>query len=154
MKTVVGVISDTHGLLRPEVKDVFRDVGMILHGGDIGSIEVLNELREIAPVLAVRGNNDMGDWARSIPEVQTPCLGDVRIYVLHNVKELDLSPAAAFDVIISGHSHKPLIDKRDGVLFLNPGSAGPRRFKLPITVALLTIEGAAANAQIIPLLRV
>jgi putative phosphoesterase len=153
VKAVAGVISDTHGLVRPEVKDVFRNVDVILHAGDIGSIEVLNELRSLAPVVAVRGNNDKGDWANAIPETEMRDIGGAYIYLLHDLNELDLKPSAAgIQVVISGHSHKPLIEKRGGVLFLNPGSAGPRRFKLPVTVARLTIDGNTAEASLIPLL--
>jgi putative phosphoesterase len=147
---VVGVISDTHGLVRPEVKEVFRGVDLILHAGDIGSMDVLNELRETAPVVAVRGNNDTGDWARGIPETLMKKVAGVRIYVLHDLKQLQAGHAPS-DVIISGHSHRPLVETREGILLVNPGSAGPRRFKLPITVARLTIDDGAAKAQIIPL---
>ena len=151
-KKVVGVISDTHGLLRPEVLQVFKKVDLILHAGDIGGLEVLERLRRLAPVVAVRGNNDRGEWANRIPEFQIVHLGDVSIYMLHDVKQLKLkSPAVNFHVLISGHSHRPSIDRRDGILFLNPGSAGPRRFKLPISIARLTIHGSAAQAELIEL---
>jgi putative phosphoesterase len=154
VKTLVGVISDTHGLLRPEVPGVFDHVDLILHAGDIGSMEVLDKLRSIAPVVAVRGNNDTGDWASGIPETKIAEIGGLQIYLLHDLKELDLNPAAAgFHAIVSGHSHRPCVEKRDGVLFLNPGSAGPRRFTLPVTVALLTIDNSAANADLVPILK-
>ena len=136
---IVGVISDTHGLLRPEVFDVFRDVSLILHAGDIGSPEVLDELKKIALVVAVRGNNDTGAWAKRIPEIETVSVGAVSIHLIHDLKTMK-DAATDFDVVISGHSHKPSIDQRDGVLFLNPGSAGPRRFKLPICVARLRVS--------------
>jgi putative phosphoesterase len=146
---LIGLISDTHGLLRPEVASLFNDVELIIHAGDIGSARVLEELRSIAPVVAVRGNNDTADWAASIPEFEVTQVGSVLIYTLHNLNELDLSPSAAgFHVVVSGHSHRPLVETRDGVLFVNPGSAGPRRFKLPISVARLTIDGQAINAEL------
>jgi putative phosphoesterase len=153
VKTVAGVISDTHGLVRPEVREVFEGMDVILHGGDIGAAEVLNELRSIAPVVAVRGNNDRGDWAKAIPKTVSAAVGDLTVYLLHDLKELDVDPArAGVHIVISGHSHCPLIDTRDGVLFINPGSAGPRRFKLPVTVARLTVEDGVARAALIPLL--
>ena len=149
--SIIGVISDTHGLLRPEAVAALRGVEMILHAGDIGKPEILDELSKIAPVTAVCGNNDTGDWARDIPDRQRLKIGGVSIYMLHDLKELN-SPGEAIDagVVISGHSHKPSMEERDGVLYLNPGSAGPRRFKLPVTVALLNIEGQV-SAEIIPL---
>ena len=149
--SVIGVISDTHGLLRPEVLPVFKDVQMILHAGDIGSPEVLEGLRTTAPVTAVRGNNDKGEWANAIAEFEVAKLGSVAIYMLHDVKELDPAVLAGFQVVVSGHSHRPSVDRRDGVLFLNPGSAGPRRFKLPISVARLTIRGSSIRAKLIEL---
>jgi uncharacterized protein len=146
----IGVISDTHGLLRPEVPDVFKQVSLILHAGDIGSPEVLEGLRMLAPVVAVRGNNDTGEWARRIPETQTVRAGAVSIYMLHNLKEMKRTPLAKnLAVVISGHSHQPSITHREGVLFLNPGSAGPRRFKLPVTVARLIIQGSDVQAELI-----
>ena len=149
-KKYVGVISDTHGLLRPEVFPIFKGVDLIVHAGDIGKPEVLKELQSIARVVPVRGNNDIGSWAKRIPESETVQIGGVRVFVLHNVKELDVIPSAAgFNVVISGHSHRPLIDQRDGVLFLNPGSAGPRRFKLPISVARLIVDGPRVHAELI-----
>jgi uncharacterized protein len=150
---IVGVISDTHGLLRPEVLEVFRGVSLILHAGDIGNAEVLEELRVLAPVTAIRGNNDIGEWARRIPETQTLSVGDASIFMLHNLKEMKVNPSAEnLAAVISGHSHKPAVDYRDGILFLNPGSAGPRRFKLPISVARLIIQGATVRAELIDLL--
>ena len=154
MKRTIGVISDTHGLVRPEVHKAFRGVDMILHGGDIGSPDVLNELQSIAPVKAVRGNNDKGGWARSIPEREQLRILSINICMIHDVNEL-ASPreAAEFDVVISGHSHRPSIERRDGILFLNPGSAGPRRFSLPVTVAKLVIRSATVDAEIVELWR-
>jgi putative phosphoesterase len=148
----IGVISDTHGLLRPQVYQIFEGVDLIVHAGDIGKPEILSELRSIAPVIPVRGNNDTGSWARAIPERDTIQLNGLQVFVLHNLKELELNPSSAgFDVVISGHSHKPSIDRREGVLFLNPGSAGPRRFKLPISLARLIVEGASVRGELIAL---
>jgi putative phosphoesterase len=149
---VLGVISDTHGLMRPEAIKALEGVKMIIHAGDIGTPEVLETLHVIAPVVAVRGNNDTGMWAHALPETEVVEVGSVTLYVLHDVKTLDLDPiAAGFHAVISGHSHQPAIARRQGVLFLNPGSAGPRRFKLPISVAQLTIRGDTVDAQLIDL---
>ncbi len=148
----IGLISDTHGLLRPEAVEFLRGSERIIHGGDIGHAGILDELAAIAPVTAVRGNNDHGAWARSIQETEVVQIGAVLIYVLHNVAELDLDPAAAgFHVVVSGHSHKPCIETRDGVLYVNPGSSGPRRFKLPVSAAQLTIVGADVQAKLVEL---
>jgi putative phosphoesterase len=137
----LGIISDTHGLLRPEAVATLRGVDRIIHAGDIGAPDILSALGEIAPVTAVRGNNDKGPWAQAIPPTQVLDAAGVRVYVIHDVGALDLDPGAAgFGVVVAGHSHKPRNDLRDGVLWFNPGSAGPRRFKLPIAVGLLTIE--------------
>ena len=139
MKTI-GLIADTHGLLRPEAVRALAGVSHIIHAGDIGGPEILEELRKIAPVCAVRGNNDKGPWAAAIPLYEALDLEGVSIHVLHDLKEIDLDPkAAGFDVVVSGHSHKPTVTERDGVTFVNPGSAGPRRFKLPVTVGYLDI---------------
>lgn len=149
---VLGVISDTHGLVRPEAVNALEGSDMIIHAGDVGTSEVLETLHAIAPVVAVRGNNDTGDWASTLPETEVVEVGGVALYVLHDVKALDLDPAAAgFHAVISGHSHRPAMATRQGVLFLNPGSAGPRRFKLPVSVARLTIRGGAIDAQLIEL---
>ena len=149
---VVGVISDTHGLLRPEVMRVFKGADLILHAGDIGSSEVLEELRMIAPVVAVRGNNDRDEWAKRIPGFEIVRVGSVSIYMLHDLKEMKLSPPAVnVEVVVSGHSHRPSIERRERILFLNPGSAGPRRFKLPIGIARLTLQGLVVNAELIEL---
>lgn len=148
----IGVISDTHGLLRPEAVEALRGVDMILHAGDIGGPEILEELSRIAPVTAVRGNNDKGDWARDIPDRQLVTVEGVRICILHDLKDLDVTPSSErLHVIIAGHSHKPLIEDRSEVLYLNPGSAGPRRFKLPVSIALLKVEGGV-SAEIVDLL--
>ena len=149
---MIGLISDTHGLVRPEVLPVFAGAALIIHAGDIGTSEVLKELKSIAPVIAVRGNNDKEAWAGAIPETKVIQVGEVSIYVLHDLKEIDVSPGAAgYQVVVSGHSHRPLIDKREGVLYVNPGSAGPRRFKLPVTVARLTIEGPKVEGEVVNL---
>jgi uncharacterized protein len=149
---LLGVISDTHGLVRLEAVKALEGVEMIIHAGDIGTPEVLEALHAIAPVVAVRGNNDQGDWAHALPETEVVEVGGVMLYVLHDVNTLDLDPATAgFHAVISGHSHRPAMSKRQGVLFLNPGSAGPRRFKLPVSVARLTIRWAAIDAQLVEL---
>ncbi len=148
----VGVISDTHGLLRPQAIAALEGSELILHAGDIGEPEVLEGLRAIAPVVAVRGNNDLGDWAQEIPERQTLTLEDVGVHILHIVQELDFVPQVkGIRVVICGHSHKPSIQERGDTLFLNPGSAGPRRFKLPISVARMQIEGESVQAEIVEL---
>jgi len=150
---VIGLISDTHGLLRPEVAPALAGADLILHAGDIGTREVLEQLRSLGPVVAVRGNNDRGAWADAILEREVAQVGSVCIYMLHDLHDLDLSPVAAgFQVVVSGHTHQPLIEQRDGVLFVNPGSAGPRRFSLPVTVARLMIDGPAARAELVHLI--
>jgi len=139
----VGVISDTHGLLRPQALAVLKGSDYIIHAGDVGSPEIIGQLAEIAPVTAVRGNVDMEAWARKLPESNVLEVRGVSLYVLHDLAQLDLNAAAAgFAAVISGHSHKPGHELRDGVLYLNPGSAGPRRFKLPVTVARLHVAGS------------
>jgi putative phosphoesterase len=148
--TVVGVISDTHGLLRPEVFPLFDGVDLILHAGDIGDPQVLEKLRAIAPVAAIRGNNDTERWAKDIPETRIVPIGEIHVYMIHNVKEMETSPSDC-QVVVAGHSHRPVIEKREGVLFLNPGSAGPRRFKLPICVARMIVRGGTVSAKIIEL---
>jgi putative phosphoesterase len=149
---VIGVISDTHGLLRPAAVEALRGVELILHAGDVGSPEVLDSLKGIAPVVAVRGNNDKGPWAEELPPWEVAEVGVVFIYMIHDVKEIDLSPAAAgFQVVVSGHSHKPSVEERKGVLYVNPGSAGPRRFKLPVSVARLTVSGETVSAEVVEL---
>jgi len=150
---LVGVISDTHGLLRPEAVEALKGSELIVHAGDIGGPEIVEALRAIAPVVAVRGNNDRGGWAGEFPLFDVVEVNSAFVYVLHDLKELDLSPeGAGFRVVVSGHSHKPLAEERRGVLYLNPGSAGPRRFKLPVTVARLRIGGGDARAEIVNLL--
>jgi len=148
----VGLISDTHGLLRPEAVRFLRGSDCIVHAGDVGDAKVLEELGTLAPVTVVRGNNDEGPWADSIAETEVLRINDVLIYVLHNLAELDLDPAAAgFHVVVFGHSHRPLSETREGVLYVNPGSAGPRRFKLPISVAELQIASASVTSKLFEL---
>ena len=148
----VGVISDTHGLIRPEAVEALRGVGHLIHAGDIGSPAVLDALRELAPVTAVRGNVDRGEWARALPETAVVELGGLLLYVIHDLHELDLDPrAAGFTAVISGHSHQPRREWREGVLYFNPGSAGPRRFRLPVAVGLLAIEDEVVSAEILGL---
>ena len=150
--TRVGVISDTHGLLRPEAIEFLHGCDHIVHGGDIGDAAILDRLSDIAPVTAVRGNNDRGRWAEAVAETELFQLGEVLFYAIHDLALLDIDPAAAgVRVVVSGHSHKPLVEQRDGVLYVNPGSAGPRRFTLPIAVADLTIDGENVTARIVQL---
>jgi uncharacterized protein len=149
----IGLISDTHGLIRPEALQALAGVEHIIHAGDIGGPDILDALRKIAPVDAVRGNNDKDAWGRKIPEWLALEFEGVGIHVLHDVKELDVDPTAAgFGVIVAGHSHKPLVTERDGVLFVNPGSAGPRRFGLPVSIGYLTVTNGSASAEIRQLL--
>ena len=149
---LVGVISDTHGLVRPEAVAALQGVSLIIHAGDVGTQEVLWQLRIIAPVVAVRGNTDQDYWARELPLTEVVEIGMVSFYVLHNVRELDVDPVVSgFSAVISGHSHQPLIDWRNGVLFLNPGSAGARRLKLNPSVAVLTVKEKSIKARIIGL---
>ena len=151
-ETVIGVVSDTHGLLRPEALKHLTDVERIVHAGDIGSPNILEKLQTLAPVQAVRGNNDKGPWAESIPETLSLEVRGHTIHVLHDLSQIDLSPAAAgISVVISGHSHKPVVEERDGVLFINPGSLGPRRFRLPIALAKLYVTAESVRAEIIEL---
>ena len=138
----IGLISDTHGLLRPEAVERLHGSDFIIHAGDIGHPDVLSQLARIAPVTAVRGNNDHAPWASRIRETEVLEVGSVLIYVIHDVAQLDIDPAAGeFRAVVFGHSHRPSSEMRDGVLFCNPGSAGPRRFKLPVSVGELVIEG-------------
>ena len=149
---LIGVISDTHGLVRPQAIAALNGVDMILHAGDIGNQQVLDTLNEIAPVVAVRGNNDKGDWAESLPDWEVVEIGNVSIYMLHNLKEIDISPSGSgFQVVVSGHSHKPVVEEQRGVLYLNPGSAGPRRFTLPISLAHLQVAEEKVTARIVEL---
>ena len=148
----IGLISDTHGLVRDEAAAALKGCSHILHAGDIDGPEVLDQLRRIAPVTAVRGNNDRGAWAQAIPEFEVVEFGTISVYVRHDEAEVDIDPrAAGFHVMMFGHSHKPKVETRDGVLYVNPGSAGPRRFKLPIAVGRLTIDGGRARGEIVTL---
>jgi len=151
-RQVIGLISDTHGLLRPQAIAALAGVDLIIHAGDIGKPAVLAELKKIAPVAAIKGNNDIGNWAERLPEYRSVKVGQHRLYVIHNVHELEFNPAARkFRVVISGHSHKPTIAEKDGVLFVNPGSPGPRRFKLPVAVGKIFVDGPNIRAEIIEL---
>lgn len=148
----VGIISDTHSLMRPEALAALRGSERILHAGDIGSPDVLERLETIAKVTAIRGNNDTAAWAHHLPTTTRLELEGMTIHMLHDLKEVDFDPAAEqIDVVIAGHSHRPSIERREGVLFLNPGSAGPRRFKLPISIATLVIDRGKIQADIVEL---
>ena len=148
----IGLISDTHGLLRAEAIHALTGSELILHAGDIGKPEVLNSLQSLAPVLAIRGNNDRGQWAQGLPDILDLRINGVTVQIIHNVKEIeDDLTARAVHAVISGHSHKPGIVQREQVLFVNPGSAGPRRFKLPVAVAALRMSGRKFSARIIEL---
>jgi uncharacterized protein len=148
----IGVISDTHGLLRPEALAALRGSLHIIHAGDVGSAEILDQLAAVAPVSAVRGNIDTYAWARKLPETDVLELGGISIYILHDLAQLDLKPeAAGFQAVIYGHSHVPKQETRNGVLYFNPGSAGPRRFKLPVTLGRLTVDSPKLRAEVIEL---
>jgi putative phosphoesterase len=148
----IGLISDTHGLLRKEALEALRGSELILHAGDVGKPKILEELRKIAPVVAVRGNVDIEPWAQALPETAVAEAGSVLIYMVHDVKALDLNPAASgFHIVISGHSHQPGKTEREGVLYINPGSAGPRRFQLPVTVALLRTGATPHEVEFVDL---
>lgn len=146
----VGLISDTHGLMRPEALEALAGSRRIVHAGDIGDPAVLEELARIAPVTAVRGNNDVGRWASGLKETEILEVGETRIFVVHDVAALERAPHGC-DVVVCGHSHRPREELRDGVLFVNPGSAGPRRFKLPVAVARLRISGKRVRFELVPL---
>lgn len=148
----VGVVSDTHGLVRPAAIEALRGSELIVHCGDVGDARVLDALRALAPVRAVRGNNDRGAWAASLPCSDVVEAGGRLLYVLHDLADLDLEPAAAgFAAVLCGHSHRPSIERRRDVLYLNPGSAGPRRFTLPIAVALLDVSPRRCEGRIVEL---
>ncbi len=149
----VGVISDTHGLLHPEALEALHGSQHIIHAGDVGAPEILEKLANIAPVTAIRGNIDKGAWARKLPETEVVEIAGISIYVVHDLAKLDLKPeAAGFAVVIYGHSHVPKQEMHHGVLYFNPGSAGPRRFKLPVTIGRLTISDGHVRGEIIPIL--
>lgn len=151
-RITLGVISDTHGLLRPEALQALRGSHRILHAGDIGDPEILKALAQIAPVIAVRGNVDTEPWARGLPETEVVEAGGASIYMLHDLGHFDLKPeAAGFRAVVYGHSHEPKIEEKNGVLYFNPGSAGPRRFRLPVTVGRLLITAEKINAELVEL---
>jgi putative phosphoesterase len=149
---ILGLISDTHGLLREEAVRALRGSDLILHAGDVGAPEILDTLKTIAPVVAVRGNVDADKWGQTLPFTEVIQVGSVMIYMLHILQDLDINPAASgFQMVVSGHSHKPGQTEKDGVLYINPGSAGPRRFYLPVTVARLDLEARPWKAEFIDL---
>jgi uncharacterized protein len=146
----IGLISDTHGLLRPQAMKQLAGTDHIIHAGDIGGPEVVEALRRIAPTTAIRGNIDVAEWSKGYPDTELVVLDGRAFYVLHNLKEIRLDPAACgLDVVVSGHSHRPKIETKNGVLYVNPGSAGPRRFKLPIAVAILALSDRAILPRIL-----
>jgi len=148
--TRVGLISDTHGLLRPEARAFLEGCDRILHGGDIGNPDILEQLAALAPLTAVRGNNDHGSWADELAETELVRVGKILIYVIHDIAQLDIDPRAeGVHAVVSGHSHLPSVTEREGVLYVNPGSAGPRRFKLPIAAGELAIVGSMVSANIV-----
>jgi putative phosphoesterase len=148
----IGLISDTHSLLRPQALAFLQGCNHIVHAGDIGDAAILQALAAVAPLTAVRGNNDKGQWAQALPATEMLRLGDILLYAVHDIADLDLDPAAAgIDVVVSGHSHQPRVEQRDGVLFVNPGSAGPRRFRLPVAVAELQVTGRSVSARVVEL---
>jgi uncharacterized protein len=148
--TLIGIISDTHNLLRLEAVNALKGSDIIIHAGDIGSPEIIERLKNIAPVYAVRGNIDRSPWGNTLPITDIIEISGKFLYVLHNIHEIDVDPVAAgFDAVISGHSHKPNIENKNGVFFINPGSAGPRRFSLPVTIASLQIVGDSISCDII-----
>ena len=146
---LIGLISDTHSLVRPEALAALRGSELIIHAGDVGRPEVLERLREVAPTVVVRGNVDTAAWAKALPETETVAVGKHLIWVLHDIAGLDLDPTVGFAAVVYGHSHRPSISTRDGVLYVNPGSAGPRRFRLPVTVGRIDIQNGAARAKIV-----
>ena len=151
-RVTLGVISDTHGLLRPEAVEALRGCERILHAGDVGAPEILEALAKIAPVTAVRGNIDTASWAHALPESEIVEVGGISIYMLHDHGKLDLNPeAAGFGAVVYGHSHRPRIEKKNGILYFNPGSAGPRRFSLPVTVGRLVVEAENVQAELVEL---
>jgi putative phosphoesterase len=148
----IGLISDTHGLLRPEAVSFLRGCDHIIHGGDIGDAAILAELSSLAPLTAVRGNNDQGAWAQGVAQTELVQIGAIFVYALHDLALLDIDPkGAGVHVVVSGHSHRPVVLRRDGVLYVNPGSAGPRRFRLPISVAELRVAGGEVSARLVEL---
>jgi hypothetical protein len=151
-KTTIGVISDTHGLLRPEAIDYLRVSDLIIHAGDIGDPDILETLQSIAPTFAVRGNVDYGSWVQTLPDNDVVEVADKYIYVIHQLEALDLDPAGEFDAVIFGHTHEPERRQTDGVLYFNPGSAGPRRFRLPVTIGNITVTSNGLESEIFRLI--
>jgi putative phosphoesterase len=152
MSKTIGIISDTHGLVRQEAIESLKGCELVIHAGDVGKPEVIHSLEEIAPVIAVRGNVDKGDWANTLPKTQVVEVSNIFIYVIHHIGELDLNPkAAGFNIVIYGHSHKPKKEIVDGIIYINPGSAGPRRFNLPISLALMRIGRNAIDVNFVEL---
>jgi putative phosphoesterase len=147
----IGLIADTHGLMRPEALAALKGSDIIIHAGDIGKAEVIEALKTVAPVIAIRGNNDRDSWAKQIPDLLDLEINGARIYVIHNVNEMDSASASGFQAVVSGHSHKPGVITQDDILFINPGSAGPRRFKLPVTVGKLLFVRDTIKARIVNL---
>ena len=148
----IGVLSDTHGLLRPEARAFLVGCDYIIHGGDIGSVEILEDLGSLAPLIAVKGNNDKAPWAAHLPESEMVRLGGAFVYVIHDLEQIDIDPVGAgVQAVVSGHSHKPQIFDREGVCYLNPGSCGPRRFSLPISIGELRIMGSSVHARTVEL---
>jgi uncharacterized protein len=151
-RIMLGIISDTHGLLRPEAVAALRGSDRILHAGDVGSPEILAALAKIAPVTAIRGNIDTDPWAHSLPDTEVIEIGGISIYMLHDFGQLDLKPeAAGFRVVVYGHSHRPKMEEKNGVLYFNPGSAGPRRFSLPVSVGMLRVKAGKVRAELVEL---
>ena len=147
----IGVISDTHGLLRPEAEKYLQGNDVIIHAGDIGKFEIIKKLRKIATIYAIRGNVDNEKWANEFPDTLELEILNKKIFIIHNIKEVNASNEKKYDIIISGHSHKPLIKKKNGILYLNPGSAGKRRFRLPVSIAQINIIEGNISAEIIEL---
>ena len=148
----MGLIADTHGLLRPEAVRALQGSEVIIHAGDIGKAAVLAALRTVAPVTAVRGNVDKGLWAQRLSRTEFLVIGRVGVFVIHDLQELDIVPeAAGVDVVVSGHSHQPSLQERNGVIFVNPGSAGPRRFNLPVSLAILHAQGKSVDVRLVTL---
>jgi putative phosphoesterase len=151
-KKIIGVISDTHGLLRPEAIKYLKDVDLIIHAGDVGSEKVLNDLKQIAPVYAVRGNCDQEEWAKKLRRTEIVEVASNLIYLIHDIQQINIDPkTAGLSIVIYGHSHRPAIDKKEGIYYLNPGSIGPKRFNLPISLAKIIIEDKKINIEIIEL---
>lgn len=147
----IGVISDTHGLVRQSALDALSGSDLIVHAGDVGKPGVIEALEELAPVVAVRGNVDRGDWARGLPQSEVVSAGDRHLYLIHDIAELDIDPTAGFDGVVYGHSHKPVNEWRGDILYFNPGSAGPRRFKLPIALGWIRVSSSGVRAGIVEL---